>query len=147
MFAFSLISLCSIHAVALWKGNFSRCPVPVHFHIPENCQQILLREHSMCHSWYDDPIHSSLSFTVVVSVEFFYGSSCTHGFVHAGEGVMQSVSMMWPRAEVYGVAYCGYAHAQRPNFEYGDGSGIINGDWELLTESGSASGVWFSPSD
>jgi len=64
-----------------------------------------------------------------------------------GEGVMQSVSMMWPRAEVYGVRYCAYTHAQRPNFECGNGSCILNGDWELLTESGSASGVFFSPSN
>ena len=101
----------------------------------------------MYHSRYDDPIHSSLSFTVVVSVGIFLWELMHAWVCGAGEGVMQSVSMMWPRAEVYGVAYCGYAHAQRPNFEYGDGSGIINGDWELLTESGSASGVWFSPSD
>ncbi|KAG0556496.1 hypothetical protein M758_11G056600 [Ceratodon purpureus] len=64
-----------------------------------------------------------------------------------GEGVMQSVSMMWPRAEVYGVSYCAYTHAQRPNFECDDGSCIINGDWELITESGLASGVFFSPSN
>lgn len=61
-----------------------------------------------------------------------------------GEGVMQSVSMTWPRFEVHGVAHCAYSHGQRPNF--GDGSNL-NNDWELLTESGLASGVFFSPSN
>lgn len=80
----------------------------------------------------------------------FHGSSCRANSslgLRTGEGVTQSMSMMWPRAEVHGVTYCAYTHAQRPNFEYADGSCILNGDWELLTESGSASGVFFSPSD
>ncbi|XP_024404147.1 uncharacterized protein [Physcomitrium patens] len=63
-----------------------------------------------------------------------------------GEGVMQSVSMMWPRVEVHGVTYCAYTHAQRPNFKRDNDSTILCGDWELLTESGSVSGVFFGPS-
>lgn len=62
-----------------------------------------------------------------------------------GEGVMQSVSMTWPRTEVHGVANCAYSHGQRPNLKYGSGPCNLNNDWELLTESGLASGVYFSP--
>lgn len=63
-----------------------------------------------------------------------------------GEGVMKSASMMWPRVEVYGVTYCAYIHAQRPNFERDDGINIVSGEWELLTESGSSSRIFFGPS-
>lgn len=63
-----------------------------------------------------------------------------------GEGVMNSMSMMWPRVEMYGVDYCAYIHAQRPNFERDDGTNnILSGEWELLTESGSSSGIFFGP--
>ncbi len=65
--------------------------------------------------------------------------------VCAGEGVMQSVSMMWPRVEIYGVTYCAYTHAQSPNFKCENGVTILSGEWELLTESGSASGIFYNP--
>lgn len=63
-----------------------------------------------------------------------------------GEGVMKSVSMMWPRIEIYGVTYCAYTHAQRPNFKHDDGLNVLSGEWELLTESGSNAGILFNPS-
>lgn len=64
----------------------------------------------------------------------------------AGEGVKQLVSMMWPRVVVYGVTYSAVTHAQRPNYKYGHGVELMTGDWELLTESGPSSGIFFGPS-
>jgi len=63
-----------------------------------------------------------------------------------GEGVMKAVSMMWPRVEIYGVTNCAYTHAQRPNFKHEDGQILLSGEWELLTESGSSSGIFYGPS-
>jgi broad specificity phosphatase PhoE len=63
-----------------------------------------------------------------------------------GEGVKQLVSMMWPRVVVYGVTYSAVTHAQRPNYKYGHGVELMTGDWELLTESGPSSGIFFGPS-
>jgi len=63
-----------------------------------------------------------------------------------GEGVKKSVSLMWPRVEINGVMYCAHTHAQRPNFNREDGSYVLSGEWELLTDSGSSSGIFYAPS-
>jgi len=57
---------------------------------------------------------------------------------------MKAVSMMWPRIEIYGVMYCAHIHAQRPNFNCKDAPNILSGDWELLTESGTSSGIFYA---
>jgi len=63
-----------------------------------------------------------------------------------GEGVMNAVSMMWPRVEIYGAMHCAHIHAQRPNFNSEDGPNIHSGEWELLTESSPSSGIFYAPS-
>ena len=77
----------------------------------------------------------------------FSRDCCNNSFVNLciGEGVMKSVSMMWPRVEISGVVHCAHTHAQRPNFNCEDDSNIQSGEWELLTESGSNSGILYIP--
>jgi len=63
-----------------------------------------------------------------------------------GEGMRQAMSMMWPPMEMHEVTHCAYSHAQRAIFEdEDDDSCFLSSDWELLTESGSSSGLFFTP--
>lgn len=59
-----------------------------------------------------------------------------------GEGMRQAMSMMWPPMELHEVTHCAYSHAQRAIFDDEDDDSC---DWELLTESGSSSGLFFTP--
>lgn len=68
--------------------------------------------------------------------------TCVCVCVWSGEGMRQAMSMMWPPMELHEVTHCAYSHAQRAIFEDEDDDSC---DWELLTESGSSSGLFFTP--